>query len=209
MKHLILWAFHFPIGIMGKKSAKKSTKICGVFTLGNAWSCEHYPQSALPWLHLVQAFITVMPAASVIPLHQKLFGGTVKAIIHHPTDFAGVQWDVLWNFFVLHFTGQKNLTHIYICPAVHMQVWTRDLCFIWLSPKRPKGGVWPSKSYTKSRILKAPIDHPYRLCWCSERCPMELFCSALYRTKESYIYIYIYVLLFTCKFEPVTCALFD
>ncbi len=29
--------------------------------------------------------------ASVIPLNQKLLGGTVKAIIHHPTDFAGVQ----------------------------------------------------------------------------------------------------------------------
>jgi len=29
--------------------------------------------------------------ASVIPLHQKPLGGTVKAIIHHPTDFAGVQ----------------------------------------------------------------------------------------------------------------------
>jgi hypothetical protein len=62
----------------------------------------------------VQAFITVMPAASVITLHQKLVGGTVKAIIHHPTDFAGVQWDVLSNFFVLHFTGQKNLTYIYV-----------------------------------------------------------------------------------------------
>jgi hypothetical protein len=80
-----------------------------------------------------------------------------------------------------------------MCPAVHMQVWTHDLCFIWLSPKRPKGGVWPSKSYTKSRILKTPMDHPYRLCSCSERCPMEFFRSVLHKTKESYIYIYIYL----------------
>jgi hypothetical protein len=50
------------------------------------------------------------------------------------------------------------------CPAVSHASWTHDQCFIWTSPKRPKGGVWPSKRYTKSRILKTPIDHPYRLC---------------------------------------------
>jgi hypothetical protein len=61
----------------------------------------------------------------------------------------------------------------------------------------------------------------YWLCWCSVRCPMQLFYSAFYRIKEFhththiYIYIYIYlcvsvcVLLFTCKFEPMTLALFD
>jgi hypothetical protein len=39
-----------------------------------------------------------------------------------------------------HFTGHC----IYIYPAVHMQVWTHDPCFIWSSPKRLKGGVWGS-----------------------------------------------------------------
>jgi len=36
---------------------------------------------------------------------------------------------------------------------------------------------------------------------------MDFFRSVLHRTKESYIYIF--VLLFTCKFEPMTRALFD
>jgi hypothetical protein len=88
-----------------------------------------------------------MPAASVITLHQKLVGGTVKAIIHHPTDFAGVQWDVLSNFFVLQLDRTKEFyiyiyLYLYMCPAVHIQVWTHDLCFIWSSPKGPAGGVW-------------------------------------------------------------------
>jgi hypothetical protein len=34
---------------------------------------------------------------------------------------------------------------------------------------------------------------------------MEFFRSVLHRTKEPSIYIYIFV----CKFEPMTCALFD
>ncbi len=44
---------------------------------------------------------------------------------------------------------------------------------------------------------------PLQTVLCSVRCPMELFRSALYRT------LYICVLLFTCKFEPMTRALFD
>jgi len=44
---------------------------------------------------------------------------------------------------------------------------------------------------------------PLQTLLCSVRCPMELFRSALYRT------LYIFVLLFTCKFEPMTLALFD
>jgi len=123
--------------------------------------------------------ISKMPTASVIPLHQKLLGGTVKAIIHHPTDFAGVQWDVLCNFLVLHLTGQKNLTYIcvcvYFCPAVHMQVWTHDQCFIWTSPKRAKGGVWSSKRYTKSRILKTPRDPPLQTLLCSVNVLWKIF----------------------------------
>jgi hypothetical protein len=68
---------------------------------------------------------------------------TKSRILKTPIDpyrLCCVQWDVLWNFFVLHFTGHC----IYICPAVHMQVWNHDPCFIWSSPKRPKGGVWGS-----------------------------------------------------------------
>jgi hypothetical protein len=136
-----------------------------------------------------------MPTASVIPLHQKLLGGTVKAIIHHPTDFAGVQWDVLCNFVVLHFTGQKNLIYMCVfCPAVHMQVWTHDQCFIWTSPKRPKGGVWSSKRYTKSRILKTPIDPPLQTLLCSVNVLWKFF--VLHFTRH---YIYIFVLLFNMQ----------
>jgi len=41
---------------------------------------------------------------------------------------------------------------------------------------------------------------------------MQLCRSALYRIKESYIYVCVcvyFVLLFTCKFEPMTSALFE
>jgi hypothetical protein len=47
---------------------------------------------------------------------------------------------------------------------------------------------------------------------------MQLCRSAIYRTKESYIYVCVsmcvcacvyFVLLFTCKFEPMTHALFE
>jgi hypothetical protein len=47
---------------------------------------------------------------------------------------------------------------------------------------------------------------------------MQVCRSALYKTKESYIYIYMcvyvrvhiyFVLLFTCEFEPLTHALFE
>jgi hypothetical protein len=178
------------------------------------WSCGHYPKSALPWFHLVQAFITVMSAASVITLHQKLlavhwrplFINLLTLLVFSEMSYVTLSFCTLQEKRISHtHTHTHTYIYLYMCPAVHMQVWTHDPCFIWLSPNRCKGGVWPSKRYTKSRIMKAPIDHPYRLCWCSERCPMEFFHSVLYRTKESYIY----VLLFTCKLEPMTRALFD
>jgi hypothetical protein len=98
-------------------------------------------------------------------------------------SFLGAQWRPLYitlltllvfsemSYATLSFCTLQDKRILYICvcvcvfcPVVHMQVWTHDQCFIWTSPKRPKGGLWPSKRYTKSRILKTPIDHPYRLC---------------------------------------------
>jgi len=41
---------------------------------------------------------------------------------------------------------------------------------------------------------------------------MQLCHSALYRTKESYMYVCVcldFVLQFTCKFEPMSRALFE
>jgi len=68
-----------------------------------------------------------------------------------------------------------------------------------------------------SSTPKAPRGHseghytsPYWLCWCSVRRPMQLCRSVLYRTKESYMCVCVCcVLLFTCKFEPMTRALFE
>ncbi len=172
---------------------KKSTKICGVFTLGDAWGRGHYLQSAVPWLHLVQAFITVMLRPLSLPYTKSCLGHSEG---HYSSHYwlcsCSVRCPMELCCSTLYRPKESYIyIHLYMCLAVHMQVWTHDPCFIWLSPKRPKGGVWPSKRYTTSRILKTPIDHPYRLCWCSERYPMEFFRSVLYMTKESYIYIYL------------------
>jgi hypothetical protein len=45
---------------------------------------------------------------------------------------------------------------------------------------------------------------PVQTLLCSVRCPMELFRSALYKTLDIYLSC-----CFTCKFEPMTRALFD
>jgi hypothetical protein len=64
----------------------------------------------------------------------------------------------------------KRILYICLCVCVYVYFVLLFTCKFepmtraWTSPKRLKGGVWPSKWYTKSRILKTPIDHPYRLC---------------------------------------------
>jgi len=78
------------------------------------------------------------PKGGVWPSKRYTKSRILKTPIDDPYRVCCVQWDVLCNFFVLHFTGHC----IYICTAVHVQVWTHDPCFIWSSPKRPKGGVW-------------------------------------------------------------------
>jgi hypothetical protein len=124
-------------------------------------------------------------------LHQKLFGLQWRPLFITLLTLL-VFSEMSYGTFLFCTLQDKIILHIYIypymCPAVHMQVWTHDPCFIWLSPKRPKGGVWPSKSYTKSRILKAPTDFAgvqRDVLW-------NVF--VLYFTgQNNHIYIYIYI----------------
>jgi hypothetical protein len=151
--------------------------------------------------------IPKMPTASVIPLHQKLLGGTVKAFIHHPTDFAGVQLDVLCNFVVLYFTGQKNLICVCVCVCCVLlftckfEPMTRAL---FEQVQRDRRVVFDSAKDTPSpESWKLPQTTPTDFAVFSEMS----YGTFSFCTLQDIVYIF--VLLFTCKFEPMTRAIFD
>jgi hypothetical protein len=57
-----------------------------------------------------------------------------------PTDFAMFSE---MSYETFSFCTLQDIVYIFVL-LFHMQVWTHDPCFIWSSPKRPKGGVWGS-----------------------------------------------------------------
>ncbi len=111
--------YFFPNGYHGQKKYQKKNPL--KFVKFSLWVKPEAVGIAPVSPALASPCASPYYCASLIPLHQKSLGGTVKAIIHHPTDFAGVQWHILCKFVVLQFTRQKNLIYmcVYVCVYIY------------------------------------------------------------------------------------------
>jgi hypothetical protein len=81
--------YFFPNGYHGQKKYQKKNPL--KFVKFSLWVKPEAVGIAPVSPALASPCASPYYCASLIPLHQKSLGGTVKAIIHHPTDFAGVQ----------------------------------------------------------------------------------------------------------------------
>jgi hypothetical protein len=110
--------------------------------------------------------------ASVIPLHQKPLGGTVKAIIHHPTDFAGVRCPMQVCRSALYKTKES---FIYMCVCVYVSIYIIFSCcshaslnpwpMLYLNKSKETEG-WCLTQQKIHQVQNPENSHrpPYRLC---------------------------------------------